>query len=45
MPLGPAFVLRLDIGYRFSSGNVLLYSLPLNYSGRHFVDFFFGFNY
>jgi hypothetical protein len=45
MPLGPAFVLRLDMGYRFSSGNVALYSLPVNFQGRRFVDFFFGFNY
>ncbi|HEX4633685.1 MAG TPA: hypothetical protein VH163_07635 [Gemmatimonadales bacterium] len=45
MPLGPAFVLRLDMGYRFSSGDVSLYSLPANYQGRRFVDFFFGFNY
>ena len=45
MPLGPAFVLRLDMGYRFSSGNVAEYSLPLNFQGRRFVDFFFGFNY
>jgi len=45
MPLGPAFVLRLDMGYRFSTGNVALYSLPVNFQGRRFVDFFFGFNY
>jgi hypothetical protein len=45
MPLGPAFVLRLDMGYRFSSGNVDLYSLPLSSQGRRFVDLFFGFNY
>ena len=45
MPLGPAFVLRLDMGYRFSDGNTDLYSLPSNYRGPRFVDLFFGFNY
>ena len=45
MPIGPAFVLRLDMGYRFSNGNTELYSLPVNFQGRRFVDLFFGFNY
>lgn len=45
MPIGPAFVLRLDMGWRFSSGNTSLYSLPTSDQTRHFVDLFFGFNY
>ena len=45
MPVGPGFVLRLDVGYRFAYGDVSEYSLPFNFQGRHFVDFFFGYNY
>ena len=45
MPLGPGFVLRLDMGYRFSNGDVDLYSLPSTSQGTRFVDLFFGFNY
>jgi len=45
MPLGPPLVLRLDLGYRFHSGNVDGYALPSGSRGSRFVDFFFGFNY
>jgi len=45
MPIGPAFVLRLDMGWRFSDGDLSEYSLPAADQGRHFVDLFFGFNY
>jgi hypothetical protein len=45
MPVGPPLVLRLDIGYRFHSGDLGSYSLPRGWHGTKFVDFFFGFNY
>ncbi|MGH7605966.1 MAG: hypothetical protein ACREME_01385 [Gemmatimonadales bacterium] len=45
MPIGPPLVLRLDLGYRFSSGNRAAYGLPASSRGTRFVDFFFGFNY
>ena len=45
MPIGPPLVLRLDLGYRFGSGNRDAYSLPPSSRGSRFVDFFFGFNY
>ena len=45
MPVGPPLVLRLDLGYRFHSGNESGYALPANSTGSKFVDFFFGFNY
>ena len=45
MPVGAPLVLRLDIGYRFHSGDLSLYSLPDPGRRRRFVDFFFGFNY
>jgi len=45
MPVGPPLVLRLDIGYRFSSGLLDAYTLPSRSRGSRFVDFFFGFNY
>jgi len=45
MPIGPPLVLRLDLGYRFHSGDVSGYGLPFNSQGTGFVDFFFGFNY
>jgi len=45
MPLGPPLVLRLDLGYRFHSGDVDGYALPSGSRGSRFVDFFFGFNY
>jgi hypothetical protein len=45
MPIGPPLVLRLDIGYRFHSGDLGAYSLPRGSNGTKFVDFFFGFNY
>ena len=45
MPIGPPLVLRLDLGYRFHSGNVSGYGLPFSSQGTGFVDFFFGFNY
>ncbi len=45
MPLGPPLVLRLDLGYRFHSGNIDGYALPSGSRGSRFVDFFFGFNY
>ena len=45
MPIGPPLVLRLDLGYRFHSGDQTFYSLPQSSRGTKFVDFFFGFNY
>ncbi|HEV8263508.1 MAG TPA: hypothetical protein VGQ06_01055 [Gemmatimonadales bacterium] len=45
MPIGPPLVLRLDLGYRFHSGDVGFYGLPQSSHGTKFVDFFFGFNY
>jgi hypothetical protein len=45
MPIGPPLVLRLDLGYRFGSGNRDAYGLPPSARGSRFVDFFFGFNY
>ncbi|MGH7530050.1 MAG: hypothetical protein ACREMN_06675 [Gemmatimonadales bacterium] len=45
MPIGPPLVLRLDLGYRFHSGNRDAYRLPSSSRGSRFVDFFFGFNY
>jgi len=45
MPVGPPLVLRLDVGYRFSSGLLDAYTLPSRSRGSRFVDFFFGFNY
>jgi hypothetical protein len=45
MPIGPPLVLRLDLGYRFPSGDVGTYGLPRSSVGTKFVDFFFGFNY
>jgi hemolysin activation/secretion protein len=44
MPIGPPLVLRLDLGYRFHSGDPA-YGLPRSSRGTKFVDFFFGFNY
>jgi len=45
MPIGPPLVLRLDIGYRFHTGDLGAYGLPQTSHGTKFVDFFFGFNY
>jgi hypothetical protein len=45
MPIGPPLVLRLDLGYRFHSGDLGFYGLPQSGRGTKFVDFFFGFNY
>jgi len=45
MPIGPPLVLRLDLGYRFHSGSLAGYALPVGSQGSRFVDFFFGFNY
>ena len=57
MSLGPPFVLRLDIGWRFALGDPTSYALPPAdyrwrrhggsdlYGGGHFVDFWFGFDY
>jgi hypothetical protein len=45
MPIGPPLVLRLDLGYRFHSGDLRFYGLPQSSRGTKFVDFFFGFNY
>lgn len=45
MPIGPPLVLRLDLGYRFHSGDEGAYGLPRTSRGTKFVDFFFGFNY
>ncbi len=44
MPLVPGFVLRLDLGRRFAiGGDPALNSAE--FGGRHFVDFFFGYDY
>ena len=45
MPVAPPLVLRLDTGYRLTSGDVSGYALPRGARDRRFVDFFFGFNY
>ncbi len=45
MPLFFPVVLRLDLGWRWSSGDLRLYNLPLRYRGVRFVSFWFGFNY
>jgi hypothetical protein len=45
MPVGAPLVLRLDLGYRWSRGDVAAYGLPPSARGSKFVDFFFGFNY
>src|SRR3989441_5611428 len=45
MPIGPPLVLRLDIGYRLGTTDLDAYGLPASTRNRHFVDFFFGFNY
>ena len=46
MSLGSPFVLRLDIGKRFATGELppVLFSADDNFHKR-FLDFFFGFNY
>jgi len=45
MAIGPPLVLRVDLGYRFWSGQLDGYALPSGNTGTKFVDFFFGFNY
>ncbi len=45
MPVFFPLVLRLDFGWRFEFGNIDGYGLQSTGQGRHFVDFFFGFNY
>ena len=45
MPIGPPLVLRLDIGWRLGSSETQSYGLPSSTRHRHFVDFFFGYNY
>jgi hypothetical protein len=45
MPIGPPLVLRLDIGWRLGSSDTRSYGLPASTRNRHFVDFFFGYNY
>jgi hypothetical protein len=45
MPIGAPLVLRLDLGYRWHSGDDGAYSLPPRARRSRFVDFFFGFNY
>jgi hypothetical protein len=45
MPIGPPLVLRLDIGWRLGSSDIRSYGLPASTRNRHFVDFFFGYNY
>lgn len=44
MNLGFPLVLRLDLGWRYGARDSG-YSLPLNFRGSRFVDFWFGFNY
>lgn len=45
MPIGFPLVLRLDLGWRWHTGDPQRYNLPVNYRGRRFVSFWFGFNY
>lgn len=45
MSFGSPLVLRLDLGWRYGAGDRVPYSLPANYQGRRFADFWFGFNY
>jgi len=45
MPVFFPLVLRLDFGWRFEFGSIDGYGLQTTGQGRHFVDFFFGFNY
>jgi hypothetical protein len=45
LPFGYAFVLRLDMGWRFAFGETFGYAIPSPETDRWFTDFFFGFNY
>ncbi len=45
LPLGFAFVLRLDMGWRFAFGDTFGYAIRPPSEDRWFTDFFFGFNY
>jgi hypothetical protein len=38
-------VLRLDVGWRYNTGDIARYSLPSLNQNRSFVEFFFGYNY
>jgi dipeptidyl aminopeptidase/acylaminoacyl peptidase len=44
-PLAAPLVLRLDMGWRFRTGDWTRYGLPEQNRTARFVDFFFGFNY
>jgi len=44
-PLAAPLVLRLDMGWRFRTGDWSRYGLPQQSRTSRFVDFFFGFNY
>ncbi|MEK7667016.1 MAG: hypothetical protein AAB409_00010, partial [Gemmatimonadota bacterium] len=45
MSLGAPLVLRLDVGRRYGFGDRRSYGLPVDFRGRRFVDFWFGYNY
>jgi hypothetical protein len=45
MALFYGLVLRLDIGWRFAFGDYSGYSIPEIPGHRHFVQFYFGYNY
>jgi len=45
MPVGFPLVLRLDLGWRWHSGDFERYNLPVRYRGSRFVSFWVGFNY
>ncbi len=45
MSLGAPLILRLDVGWRYGQADANGYSLPLNYRGKSFTAFWFGFNY
>ncbi|HEY2806998.1 MAG TPA: hypothetical protein VGI92_14155 [Gemmatimonadales bacterium] len=43
MNIGFPLVLRMDVGWRY--GDRASYQLPVDYLHKHFVDFWFGFDY
>ena len=45
LALGPLAVLRLDVGWRFTSDTYRGYGLDRDQRDKHFVSFFFGHNY
>jgi hypothetical protein len=45
LPIAAPLILRLDMGWRFFTGDPRDYGLPPSARDARFVDFFFGFNY